>query len=239
VNQGDARTGLDALTGRERECLRLVFAGLRAKEVADSLGVSDATVNNHLASARRKLGTSDSRRAARLLFSMERESGIVKEWLDETTTIVAAAATALHEAVRDEGGKRDFDTTIITDNDRDRGQGLDPSLATDPRGVAGPGAGAVQHGRLSVERPDGPGVDAFGARTGARAYDRDPVRSDPKLPIPARDPTAGQLNAVQKALWIVGLTIGMAFVAGAALPGMLLLIHALQSFAAGKPLLVR
>jgi len=37
----------------------------------------------------------------------------------------------------------------------------------------------------------------------------------------------------------MGLTIGMAFLAGAALPGMLLLIHALQSFAAGKPLLVR
>lgn len=37
----------------------------------------------------------------------------------------------------------------------------------------------------------------------------------------------------------MGLTIGMAFLAGAALPGMLLLIHALQSFAGGKSLQIR
>ena len=43
MNQDEARGGLEALTTRERECLRLVLAGLRAKEIADSLGVSDAT----------------------------------------------------------------------------------------------------------------------------------------------------------------------------------------------------
>ena len=239
MNQDEARVGLEALTTRERECLRLVFAGLRAKEIADSLRVSDATVNNHLASARRKLGTSDSRLAARLLFSQERESGIVKEWLDETTTIVAAAAAALHEATRDEGGKSGIQTSIITDPDRYRGRGSGPALATDPGRVAGPGAGAVHHGRLPFERPDGSGVDAVGAGAGARAYDRDPVGLGAAFPTVTGDQTARQLTAVQKALWIVGLTVGMAFVAGAALPGMLLLIHALQSFAVGKPLLVR
>ena len=239
MNQDEARGGLEALTTRERECLRLVLAGLRAKEIADSLGVSDATVNNHLASARRKLGTSDSRLAARLLFSKERESGIVKEWLDETTTIVAAAAAALHEATREEGDKGGFDNTTSADPGRRRGRGSASPLATDPGRVASPGAGAIHHDRLPVERPGGSIFDAVAAGAGARAYDRDPVRPDAQFPGFSRDQTARQLTAVQKALWIVGLTIGLAFVAGAALPGMLLLIHALQSFAVGKPLLVR
>jgi DNA-binding CsgD family transcriptional regulator len=239
VNTEDAKSGLGALTTRERECLRLVFAGLRAKEIAESLGVSDATVNNHLASARRKLGTSDSRLAARLLFSEERQSGIVKEWLDETTTIVAAAATALHEAVRDEGGKGGVNNSTGSDPDRHGGRADEPSLAADPGGAEDTGAGAVRHGRLSIERPDEPFADAFGEGTGARTHDRDPVGPGAELSVHTGSQTARQLTAVEKALWIMGLTIGMAFVAGAALPGMLLLIHALQSLAAGKPLLVR
>ncbi len=47
------------LSGREMEVVRCVAMGLRNKEVADKLGVSEATVKNHLTSVYSKLGVSD------------------------------------------------------------------------------------------------------------------------------------------------------------------------------------
>ena len=44
------------LTPRERDCLALVAEGLRVAELAHRLGVSEATIDFHLANARRKLG---------------------------------------------------------------------------------------------------------------------------------------------------------------------------------------
>jgi DNA-binding NarL/FixJ family response regulator len=52
--QRDAR-----LSSREMEVVRCVSMGLRNKEVADKLGVSEATVKNHLTSIYSKLGVSD------------------------------------------------------------------------------------------------------------------------------------------------------------------------------------
>ncbi|MBI4466988.1 MAG: response regulator transcription factor [Acidobacteria bacterium] len=52
--QRDAR-----LSSREMEVVRCVAMGLRNKEVADKLGVSEATVKNHLTSIYSKLGVSD------------------------------------------------------------------------------------------------------------------------------------------------------------------------------------
>ncbi len=52
--QHDAR-----LSGREMEVVRCVAMGLRNKEVADKLGVSEATVKNHLTHVYSKLGVSD------------------------------------------------------------------------------------------------------------------------------------------------------------------------------------
>ncbi|MGH6735586.1 MAG: response regulator transcription factor [Methyloceanibacter sp.] len=45
-----------SLTPRERDCLRLLRQGLFTPQVASALGISVATLNKHLASARRKLG---------------------------------------------------------------------------------------------------------------------------------------------------------------------------------------
>lgn len=47
------------LSNREMEVVRCVAMGLRNKEVADKLGVSEATVKNHLTSIYSKLGVSD------------------------------------------------------------------------------------------------------------------------------------------------------------------------------------
>jgi len=52
--QRDAR-----LSTREMEVVRCVAMGLRNKEVADKLGVSEATIKNHLTSIYSKLGVSD------------------------------------------------------------------------------------------------------------------------------------------------------------------------------------
>ncbi len=54
---GDKKHG--GLSARELEVVRCVSLGLRNKEVADKLGVSEATVKNHLTSVYSKLGVSD------------------------------------------------------------------------------------------------------------------------------------------------------------------------------------
>lgn len=55
------------LTEREKETLRLLLAGHDAKSAAAALGLSVHTVNERLREARRKLGVSSSREAARVL----------------------------------------------------------------------------------------------------------------------------------------------------------------------------
>lgn len=63
--------GRESLTEREIETLRLLLVGHDAKSVARTLGLSVHTVNDRLRDARRKLGVSSSREAARLLAKAE------------------------------------------------------------------------------------------------------------------------------------------------------------------------
>jgi DNA-binding CsgD family transcriptional regulator len=63
----------DALTEREKETLRLLLAGHDAKSIARLSGLSIHTINERLRDARRKLGASSSREAARLLAEAERD----------------------------------------------------------------------------------------------------------------------------------------------------------------------
>ncbi len=65
--------GLHSLSGREVDVLRLLLTGHDAKSVARELGLSVHTVNDRLRDARRKLGVSSSREAARLLAMSERQ----------------------------------------------------------------------------------------------------------------------------------------------------------------------
>ncbi len=65
--------GLQSLSAREIEVLRLLLTGHDTKSVARELGLSVHTVNDRLRDARRKLGVSSSREAARLLAVAELE----------------------------------------------------------------------------------------------------------------------------------------------------------------------
>lgn len=67
--------GLDALTEREKQTLRLIVRGHDAKSAARTLGLSVHTINERLREARRKLTVSSSREAARLLLAAEAGEG--------------------------------------------------------------------------------------------------------------------------------------------------------------------
>ena len=57
--------GIQALTEKEKETLRLLVSGYDAKSMARHLGLSVHTVNERLRDARRKMAVSSSREAAR------------------------------------------------------------------------------------------------------------------------------------------------------------------------------
>lgn len=59
------------LTPRQKEILRLLLNGFDAKSAARELGISVHTVTEHLREARRHLGVSSSREAARILRQVE------------------------------------------------------------------------------------------------------------------------------------------------------------------------
>lgn len=78
------------LTEREKEALRLLLAGHDAKSSAQHLGLSVHTINERLRDARRKLGVSSSRGAARLLAAAERNGDDLLG--DKDLGVVAGAA---------------------------------------------------------------------------------------------------------------------------------------------------
>jgi DNA-binding CsgD family transcriptional regulator len=66
--------GYEALTEKQKQALRLLVAGYDAKSMARHLGLSVYTINERLRDARRKMATSSSREAARLLHQLERNT---------------------------------------------------------------------------------------------------------------------------------------------------------------------
>lgn len=65
------------LNDRQKQCLRLVYDNLEAKEIAQRLSLSPHTVNEHLREARRILGVSRSMQAARILVDLEGHERLV------------------------------------------------------------------------------------------------------------------------------------------------------------------
>jgi DNA-binding NarL/FixJ family response regulator len=62
-----AKAGISSLTGRENQIISRICEGMRNKEIASKLYISDATVAHHLTSIYRKLGLAD--RTELLLFA--------------------------------------------------------------------------------------------------------------------------------------------------------------------------
>jgi DNA-binding CsgD family transcriptional regulator len=67
--------GFKALSEREKDALRLLLGGHDVKSIAAGLGLSVHTVNERLREARRKLGASSSRQAARMFAEREQAHG--------------------------------------------------------------------------------------------------------------------------------------------------------------------
>ncbi len=63
--------GIEALTQRQKEILRLVSQQFQTKEIARILNIGERTVKTHTEEARRRLGVASSRDAARLLAAHE------------------------------------------------------------------------------------------------------------------------------------------------------------------------
>lgn len=87
-------TGLQALTEKEKETLRLLVDGHDAKSMARHLGLSVHTINERLRDARRKMSASSSREAARQLREMERQN---PQFLTDRVLGDAAAVTDMDE----------------------------------------------------------------------------------------------------------------------------------------------
>lgn len=66
--------GYETLTEKEKDTLRLLLGGHDAKSIARQLGLSVHTIHERLRDARRKMGTSSSREAARMLREAERQT---------------------------------------------------------------------------------------------------------------------------------------------------------------------
>ena len=73
VHAAGQGTGLDALTGREREVLAELTRGRSNREIARALRISEKTVKAHVSSVLAKLGVQDRTQAALLAVRQERE----------------------------------------------------------------------------------------------------------------------------------------------------------------------
>jgi DNA-binding CsgD family transcriptional regulator len=96
---------IDTLTDKEKDALRLLLRGHDAKSSARALGLSVHTVNERLRDARRKLGVTSSREAARRLLA---EEGDTAESLSEILADKAlgdAAAAVLEDTAASATGR--------------------------------------------------------------------------------------------------------------------------------------
>lgn len=82
--------GLQKLTPRQKEILRLLLGGFDTKSIAHELEISVHTVTEHLREARRHLGVSNSREAARILG--QAEGGPPKNMGPSTIRVVESTA---------------------------------------------------------------------------------------------------------------------------------------------------
>jgi DNA-binding CsgD family transcriptional regulator len=90
-------SAFNRLTGRQKQCLRLVASPATSKQIARELGISSHTVDEHVREAMATLGAADRMEAARLLLA--HEGGRTPQTLSSQAVgvepIAAAPATSL------------------------------------------------------------------------------------------------------------------------------------------------
>jgi DNA-binding CsgD family transcriptional regulator len=85
LDVADGRRQLGLLTQRQREVLDLVLAHKSSKEIAASLGISPNTVDQHIFTARDRLGVTTRRQLARVYADLVKGCGQTTSefsWLD-------------------------------------------------------------------------------------------------------------------------------------------------------------
>ena len=105
--------GYARLTDKEKQTLRLIVRGHDAKSIARQFNLSVHTVNERLRDARRKMATSSSREAARLLLDRE---GLTPELLGD-------------RQFGDAGGQRPVEQDPLPENGSGRARRLAPMMA--------------------------------------------------------------------------------------------------------------
>lgn len=104
MNDAPEANGLDLLSEKEREVLRLITRGHDAKSAASELGLSVHTINERLRAARRKLDVTSSREAARRLFASEtgaNEISVSKQMGDAGLHVSPDACPSVHPSRRE------------------------------------------------------------------------------------------------------------------------------------------
>ena len=64
ISDGEPGRGVDSLSEREREILKLIAKGLTNREIADKIHLSEKTVRNHITTIFAKIGVSHRTQAA-------------------------------------------------------------------------------------------------------------------------------------------------------------------------------
>jgi|GEM_PF-5083564 len=97
----------EPLTARQLEALRLVSQGLDTKAIARTLGLSQATVEKHIAEGARRLGAPNRQEAARLAFGGEED-------LEIPAFLRRLAGVAVHPEVTldDLNGQKEHDREV-------------------------------------------------------------------------------------------------------------------------------
>ena len=87
-------TGSHGLSAGQITCLRLVSDNMTSKEIARTLGISPYTVDQRLDAARRKLGATSRKEAARLFATMEQGAAVAPLSLQSNPAAPTAAEAA-------------------------------------------------------------------------------------------------------------------------------------------------
>lgn len=115
-----AKSGIAALTPRQKECLRLTAELKSSKEIGRELSMSQKTVDTHIAAAIKALGAANRRDAARI-FSHNHNDDVPDKILRQTSRLADLPTFQSPFSPQTDGGSeepRGF---------REQGHGLPPS----------------------------------------------------------------------------------------------------------------